>query len=128
MVKTLGIDRIISARIRGYKPEHVFVDVSSTVEPQWPARAVINGPAGERITLWDVPSSQPQGSAYVYVSPVESTRTMDWSWCIGLRLTIRGDEEGRIRSAFERAQMAKAAHVLAAYPWGPIISSDGWQA
>jgi hypothetical protein len=128
MVKTLGIDQIIRARKSGYKPAHVFVDVSASVDPQWPAREAINGPAGEVVPLWNVPSERTMESAYVYVSPLESTRTMDWSWCIGLRLTIRGDEEGRIKSAFERAQMAKAAHVLAAYPWGPVVSSEGWQA
>jgi hypothetical protein len=128
MIKTIGIDRIVAARMDGYKPDHVFVDVSSTIEPQWPARGMINGVAGEHLQMCQVPSQRTLESAYVYVSPAESTRTMDWSWCIGLRLTIRGDEEGRIRSAFERAQMAKAAHVLAAYPWGPIVSSEGWQA
>lgn len=111
--KWIGLDRIIKARMQGYRPAGwVHIDVSMTTAAQVLLRTTI-GAAGQRTTLAeaDVGENLP-GTPYVLVPPEQSTRMADWGWCVGLCVQVDGDDIARVASAHERIAAAGAERVV----------------
>jgi hypothetical protein len=97
-----GQERIIKARLKGLKPAGwVMVDVSLRTDQVWllarNGQEVVEG-------LPVIP--------YVCLEPHESARTADWSWCIGLRIQVDGNDLARVAAAHERIKAAGAARVV----------------
>ena len=115
-----GHERIIEARMQGAKPDcAVWVDVGSDVWFQDLQHGIVSGRR-----RW----VQGCKEANVTVAPGESTRTADWSWCIGLRVQITGDDYARVMSAVERIRAAGAVLVGAAcagYAAGLWVAQGG---
>ena len=112
---TIGLDRIVEARKRGYKPASmVVVDVGLTLAYQAFLRSEVTMP--DRITACmatvDLMDDVPLATPYVLIDPAQSVRLMDWSWCVGLSINIDGDDEARVMAAHEKAVAAGARLVF----------------
>lgn len=109
-----GHEAIIEARTRGYKPSSmVFVDVGQSVAWQSFLTGAKTG------MLDDVNPINP----HVCLAPNESARTADWSWCIGLRIQVDGDDQVRVMAAHERILKAGASRVIATCGGSLLIDS-----
>jgi hypothetical protein len=105
-----GQERIIKARLKGLKPAGwVMVDVSLRTDQAW--LLARNGA--------EVVEGLPV-SPYVCLEPHESARTADWSWCIGLKIQVDGNDLARVGMAHERLQAAGAARVVSSC----VLSED----
>lgn len=97
-----GQERIINARLKGYKPAGwVMIDVGLHTDQNW--LLSLNG----REVMEGMPLTP-----YVCLGPGESARTADWSWCVGLRVQVDGDDPVRVRIAHERIKAAGAERVV----------------
>lgn len=98
-----GHEPIIKARQRGYKPaKWVWVDVGS--DTGW--QSLLAAYSGAEIAP-GVP-----GSTYVRLDQSESARMADWSWTVGLKIHVDGDDEARVMAAVEGIRAAGAARVV----------------
>lgn len=98
-----GHEPIIKARKRGYKPaKWVWVDVG--MDPAW--QSSLSCYSGAEIAP-GIP-----GATYVCLEPCESSRTADWSWTVGLKIHVDGDDEARVMAAVEGIRAAGAARVV----------------
>ena len=103
-----GHEQIIEARMQGYKPASpVSVDVGQST--RWQSFLSGEMPAGRVTMLHDSKPLHPR----VMLSPGESARTADWSWCRGLSIDIDGDDPVRVQAAADRIIAAGAVRVLA---------------
>lgn len=99
-----GHEAIVKARRRGYKPaKWVWVDVGSSTAWQ----TLLGRYSGSEIAP-GIPAA-----TYVCLDPAESSRTADWSWAIGLKVQVDGDDEARVMAAAEGIKAAGAARVVA---------------
>lgn len=110
--RMIGLDRLIKARSRGFKPAGwVSVDVGS-IGYQSMLRQTVNADGVPRmLALWSVETDKP-GALYVLAHPGESVRMADWAWCIGLRVQVDGDDPVRVAAAHERIVAAGAERVV----------------
>lgn len=105
-----GQDRIIKARLKGLKPAGwVMVDVSLRTDQAW----LLSRNGQEVVDGLPV-------SPYVCLEPHESARTADWSWCIGLKVQVDGNDPIRVDAAFERIFAAGASEVVSSC----VLSED----
>lgn len=97
-----GHERIIKARLRGVRPAGwVMVDVSLSSDQ--PMLLAMNGQEARPGKPF-----HPQVCLPVH----ESARTADWSWCIGLKVQVDGNDLPRVLAAHERIQAAGAVRVV----------------
>lgn len=116
-----GHEQIIEARLRGYKPaKAIFVDVGQSVKWQQFLAGEIGIP-GQRVTMLN--DTTPL-NAHVMLSPSESARTADWSWCVGLVIEVNGTDPVRVMAAFERIKAAGARRVIATCDDAPWLLAD----
>lgn len=98
-----GQEQILEARHRGLKPSvMVFVDVGQNTG--WQSFLLEQNAR----MLNDTEPMNP----HVCLSPTESARTADWSWCIGLRIQLDGDDQVRVMAAHERILASGAERVV----------------
>lgn len=117
-----GHEQIIEARLKGFKPATpVHVDVGQSV--RWQAFLAGEMPRGRVTMLSDSAPLHPQ----VMLAPGESARTADWSWCLGLSISLDGDDPVRVQAAAERMAAAGAVRVLATCDGQPFPFID-WSA
>jgi len=103
-----GHEAILAARMRGLRPtKTIHVDVS--LRSDQPRLLGYNE--------CDLAPGIP-GTRYVCLGVTESARLADWGWCIGLNIHVDGDDEARVRSAFERIVAAGASVVLGTWSLG----------
>ena len=101
-----GHEKIIEVRMQGLKPQGwVHVDVSRTSDQAW----LLGSVDGRNYN--EVSPGVPM-SLYVCLSPSESSLTADWSWSVGLKLQVDGDDEVRVAAAHEKIVAAGAARVV----------------
>ena len=99
-----GHEAIVKARRRGYKPaKWVWVDVGSNTAWQ----SLLGRYSGSEVAP-GVPDK-----TYVCLEPFESSRTADWSWAVGLKVHVDGDDEARLMAAAEGIKAAGAVRVVA---------------
>lgn len=117
-----GHERIIRARNGGSKPSTwVFVDVRKNVENEVIAKCMDIDP--EMCLSPGVPLHP-----HVIVPFRESTRFADWSWAIGLKIQIDGDDEARVMAAHEEVVKSGALIVVSSICIGGnviVIDSRG---
>lgn len=97
-----GQERIIAVRMKGVKPAGwIMVDVATNSDQEF-------------LLQWNGQEASP-GKPFnpcVCLSPHESARTADWSWCIGLKIQVDGNDLPRVEAAHERIVAAGAARVV----------------
>jgi len=102
-----GHEQIIEARMKGMKPETiVFVEVGQSLKQH--AEMVEHA---RRSSACEYGEGRP-GCPMVFLEPHESARTADWSWAIGLRVNVSGDDQARVDAACDRIEAAGASLVL----------------
>ena len=110
--RMIGLDRLIKARSRGFKPAGwVSVDVGSIGYQSMLRQDLPCDGAPRMLVLWSVAADKP-GTLYVLAHPGDSVRMADWAWCIGLRVQIDGDDPVRVAAAHERIVAAGAERVV----------------
>ena len=98
-----GHQRIIEARMKGVKPARfVFVDVCLRSNQEWLA---------EFFSGQEKCPGYPMGDA-VFLEQQESALLADWSWCVGLKIQVDGDDLPRVEAAHHAISRAGAARVV----------------
>ena len=117
----IGLSRLIKARQQGYKPAGwVWVDVGSIGYQRLLRTPLMDGKTPRMIALWDISDENP-GGLHVLAHPGESVRLADWSWCIGLKVQVDGDDPVRVEAAHERIRAAGAERVVSSCAVGDSV-------